>query len=71
LASQSGTNAFFAGSLDDIRIYSKALSIEEILDLHQQEAELVAVAGELTIPEDTLGTLTLQSEGGGVAAPVY
>lgn len=71
LASQSGASAFFAGSLDETRLYRKALSAEEILDLHRQEGELTAVAGELTIPEDTLGTLTLQSHGGGDAAATY
>jgi hypothetical protein len=71
LASQSGTSAFFAGSLDETRLYRKALSAEEILDLYREEGELVAVVGQLTIPEDTLGAITLQSQGGGDATPTY
>jgi len=71
VASQSGTTAFFQGGLDEVRVYRKALSAGEVLDLYREEGELVAVAGQLTVLEDALGEITLESCGGGEAEPVY
>jgi len=61
----------YRGLLDEVRIYAKSLSAAEVLALKESEGPLTAKAGQLTIDEDTLGTFTLQSQGGGETPATY
>ncbi len=61
---QTGGNPY-KGLLDEVRIYNKALTEDEVEDLYNQDAELQAVEQSVTVDEDTLGTVTLTHQGGG------
>jgi len=71
LSGHNGSEDFFRGELDDIRLYRKALSETEVLELHQSEKPLTAHPGQLTVEEDTMGSLSLESEGGGDETATY
>jgi len=51
LSGHNGSEDFFLGELDDIRLYRKALSETEVLELHQSEKPLTAHPGQLTVEE--------------------
>ncbi len=70
-ASRGGNDAFFKGALDEVRLYRKALSQEEVGELYRSESPLTAKNATLNIEEDTLGVLLLPVEGGGSTPALY
>ncbi len=72
VGSKGGTADYYKGGVDDLRLYRRALSAGEVAELYGAEGPLVAQAQNVTINEDTLGTITLGSRGGGEGeAAVY
>jgi hypothetical protein len=59
-----GPDRFFAGSLDDIRIYNRALTAKEVAALYKSEAPVQFIAQPAIYPD---GTLLAKAEGGEVS----
>ena len=68
-SSHNGSEDFFPGERDDIRIYRKALSETELSELYQLETPLSAQPGQLTLDEGTAAPVTLLWKGGGDSEP--
>lgn len=64
IGSHMGQYDFYKGELDDVRLYRRALSDEEIVAICGQTGLLKAVAQTVSIQEDTVATISLKSTGG-------
>ena len=56
--------SFFAGSIDDVRIYDRALSAEEVAELYATEPAVESCQGWLEAGETESGLYTIHPDGG-------
>jgi formylglycine-generating enzyme len=63
-----GPDRFFAGSLDDIRIYNRALTAKDVATLYNSEAPVQITAQPAVYPD---GSLTAKAQGGEISYQWY
>ncbi|CAN5539928.1 hypothetical protein BH09VER1_BH09VER1_23980 [soil metagenome] len=71
ISSHNGSQDYFKGGVDDVRVYRKALSDAEVVRIRDEESVLAATTTTENVYEDTLGVFDLQSKGGGITSPVF